>query len=233
MKPVDEHKHPDYYEDIKEPMCLETMLEKNMDNEYETVDEVRADCKLIAANAKKYNPDNELRVASYASEFEDAAFLKLECIDEELVFSWNEARAQRDARHTWEAKKQPKPEEPKRERAPFEPAPRAGARTSARLCGAKAEEVHESEGSDALPHGVVRKFTAHAARMQTSPSPVQDLLAVCADAEAAAEQYAPKLAHFVEKAFIQKQEHAPLSLASGQHLVRLEHAVDEFLAKLH
>jgi len=52
--PVDEHEHEDYYEKIKRPMCLETMLLAARKGKYESAAAVTADLALLRENCRTY-----------------------------------------------------------------------------------------------------------------------------------------------------------------------------------
>ena len=58
VEPVDEEEVPDYREIIATPMCLEYMMEKVDDAEYDSLEAFMSDLDLIANNAKAYNPMN-------------------------------------------------------------------------------------------------------------------------------------------------------------------------------
>lgn len=56
--PVDAEEVPDYYELIKDPMDLHTMLEKVDHGMYITQEDFMKDVDLIIKNAINYNPCN-------------------------------------------------------------------------------------------------------------------------------------------------------------------------------
>ncbi|GMT13560.1 hypothetical protein PFISCL1PPCAC_4857 [Pristionchus fissidentatus] len=57
IAPVDKRDVPDYYEIIKHPMDLQTMITKIKNNTYDSVEEVQSDLDQMIANCKKYNED--------------------------------------------------------------------------------------------------------------------------------------------------------------------------------
>jgi len=52
-------KVPDYYEIIKSPMDLSTMMTKIDLHKYHTVQQFQQDIELICCNALEYNPDRD------------------------------------------------------------------------------------------------------------------------------------------------------------------------------
>ncbi|KAL3869832.1 hypothetical protein ACJMK2_042465 [Sinanodonta woodiana] len=58
-KPVDIEDVPDYYEIIKQPMDLSTMMSKIDLHQYQCVKELLQDIDLICSNALEYNPDKD------------------------------------------------------------------------------------------------------------------------------------------------------------------------------
>ncbi|XP_052256515.1 ATPase family AAA domain-containing protein 2-like isoform X2 [Dreissena polymorpha] len=58
-KPVDIDDVPDYYEIIKKPMDLSTMMSKIDLHQYQSVQEFLGDIDLICLNALEYNPDKD------------------------------------------------------------------------------------------------------------------------------------------------------------------------------
>eukprot|EP00939_MAST-03C_sp_MAST-3C-sp1_P001516 g1516.t1 len=58
LKMVDKEEVPDYYEVIKEPMCIDSMFEKVDLRDYVTLGHFMADLKLIGDNVRAYNPCN-------------------------------------------------------------------------------------------------------------------------------------------------------------------------------
>ncbi|XP_064605176.1 ATPase family AAA domain-containing protein 2-like isoform X2 [Liolophura sinensis] len=58
-KPVDVEEVPDYYEIVKHPMDLSTMMSKIDLHLYQSVKEFLADIGLICSNALEYNPDKD------------------------------------------------------------------------------------------------------------------------------------------------------------------------------
>lgn len=58
VDPVDEEEVKDYYEIIKNPICLNQMHDKVDNGEYQTVEAFMDDIDLLVANAKEYNPNN-------------------------------------------------------------------------------------------------------------------------------------------------------------------------------
>lgn len=231
-KPVDTKKYSDYLEHVKKPMCLEDMIAQNNEEKYEDVESVRADFQLIVKNARTYNPEDALRVLSYASEFEDAALLKLECLDEELVKEWDHLRTLRDARERFLASREKEREKErlaKSRRAV--PAPRPGARVSARLTGAPATAP---TGTDALPASVAGKLEAAAKKLtQRARKPiVPATLALIAGITEATEAFSQRLERFTYWMFQNKQEHVPLSAVDGDSLRRFEQAAEEFCTRV-
>uniref|UniRef100_A0A7E4W5R0 Bromo domain-containing protein n=1 Tax=Panagrellus redivivus TaxID=6233 RepID=A0A7E4W5R0_PANRE len=75
--PVKEEDAEDYYEIIKNPMCLAQMLRRVDSNEYKTRDQFMADIYLIRDNAIEYNPDTD----SSGKLIRSAAFHLVDTVD--------------------------------------------------------------------------------------------------------------------------------------------------------
>ncbi len=50
---------PDYYEIIKNPLCLEQVLDRVDSGHYLTLQAFLSDIRLIASNAEEYNPKDD------------------------------------------------------------------------------------------------------------------------------------------------------------------------------
>ncbi|GMT08418.1 hypothetical protein PENTCL1PPCAC_30592, partial [Pristionchus entomophagus] len=68
--PVDKREVPDYYEVIKHPMDLQTMVTKIKNNTYDSLEEVQEDLDQMIANCKVYNEDGSeiIELATRTSE---------------------------------------------------------------------------------------------------------------------------------------------------------------------
>ena len=76
VKMVDKDEVPDYYDIIKNPMCIDKMFEKIDSREYVTLGGFMADLKLISDNVREYNPSKDpigLRLLRNAASMIDAA----------------------------------------------------------------------------------------------------------------------------------------------------------------
>ncbi|XP_075245423.1 ATPase family AAA domain-containing protein 2-like [Convolutriloba macropyga] len=88
LKPVDREEVADYYDVIKQPMDLTTMMSKTDSGQYVSIIQFLEDIDLIADNALEYNPVSDpqsLRVRHRACAFRDSALsmVKME-IDSEF-----------------------------------------------------------------------------------------------------------------------------------------------------
>ncbi|CAD6196672.1 unnamed protein product [Caenorhabditis auriculariae] len=79
IEPVDPKEVPDYYDVIKRPMDLRTMMNKMKQRIYDHTDEVCSDFKLIFANCEQYNDeDSEIYECSKKlNEFSDEKLKKI------------------------------------------------------------------------------------------------------------------------------------------------------------
>ena len=66
-KPVDVEEAPDYYEIIKKPMDLETMMTLIDRHQYVCAREFLDDIDLICRNALEYNPDRYAELSKVLS----------------------------------------------------------------------------------------------------------------------------------------------------------------------
>ena len=76
VKPVSKEDVPDYYDVIKNPMCIDMMFDKIDSREYVTLGSFMADLKLIGDNVREYNPKKDpigLRLLRNAAAMIDAA----------------------------------------------------------------------------------------------------------------------------------------------------------------
>ncbi|GMR34319.1 hypothetical protein PMAYCL1PPCAC_04514 [Pristionchus mayeri] len=71
IAPVDKREVPDYYDVIKRPMDLQTMVTKIKNNTYDSLEEVQADLDQMITNCKIYNEDGSeiLELALRTSEY--------------------------------------------------------------------------------------------------------------------------------------------------------------------
>ena len=53
----DENMYPDYYQEIKNPIALSSIIEKISDGTINNIQEIESDLKLMVSNAKQYNAE--------------------------------------------------------------------------------------------------------------------------------------------------------------------------------
>eukprot|EP01135_Chromosphaera_perkinsii_P010454 Nk52_evm17s2133 gene=Nk52_evmTU17s2133 len=96
FKPVNPEEVPDYFEIVRNPMDLQTILQKVDDNMYTTVDSYLGDINLIVDNAVLYNPpDDPERVVHKARALQDLACSMISRLDKEIVNDCNVIAKQR------------------------------------------------------------------------------------------------------------------------------------------